>query len=188
MKKKMNEEKIMGILYANFRGKTKKVNNWIYLANKIKELSDHYGSHKKVAENLGMSPETIRETLKLLELPKEVQEMVKSGKLKHEVAWRIASIEGEKGQILIAKEVLDLDTHDGRDVVRIYKKNPSMNIKTLVEKIKKSKNQIEQINLMVLPIRKLDYDKIKRVAKKIKINPEKFVLEKIINKWIEENR
>lgn len=187
MAKKINEEKIMGTLYANFRGRNKKINDWIYLAKQIKKLSKHYGSTKKVAENLGMSPETIRETLKLLELPEEVQLLVKENKLKHEIAWRIASIKDKKRQILIANEILGFNSHDGRDIVRICRKNPKLDIKEFISKFKKSKMKVEKINLIVLPIRKLDYDKIKRKAKKIQKNPEEYILDKIKGDILREN-
>ena len=182
MEEKINEEKIMGILYANFRGKNKKIHNWIFLAEQIKKLEKHYGSYKRVADNLGMSGETIREILKLLELPKEVQEMVKEGKLKHEVAWRIASIKSKQKQTEIAKEVVLLDAHDGRDLVRIYRKNPDIDIKKVVNKFKESKRRVEKINLVILPMKELDYFKLKREASVSKKSPEEFILNVINNK------
>src|SRR3989344_4673750 len=114
MKEDFDEEKIIAILYANFRGKKKKVHDWIYLAKLLKKLSGHYGSYTELARKLGLSPETVRETLKLLELPKEVQDMVKDEKLKHEVAWRIESIKDKEAQIKVAKAVAGLDSHNAR--------------------------------------------------------------------------
>jgi len=188
MKEKINEEKIMGILYANFRGKNKKIHDWIYLAEQIKKLSEHYGSYHAVAKNLEMSDERIREILKLLELSNEVQQLVKEGKLKPEIAWRIASISDKQKQNKIAREIVELDVHSGRDIARIYRKNPDIDITKIISKFKESKKKIENINLVVLPLREFDYLRIKKEASKFKKNPEEFILEEIINKWLDKER
>jgi biotin operon repressor len=183
-----DEEKEIALLYANLKNRKKKSHDWITLANKVKKLSEYYGSHKELAKKLGMSEESLRETLKLLELPGEVQQLVKEGKLKHEVAWRIASIRNPKDQIRIAKEVADLNAHDARDIVRIIRKNPNINIKEFVSKFRGRETKIEKINLMIIPIKKKDYDKIKTKALKEKKSPEKFISEKIIHEWAREEK
>jgi len=188
MGKDINEEKIIAILYANFRGKRKKVHDWIYLAKLMNKLSKHYGSYSELAKKLGLNPETVRETLKLLELPKEVQEMVKEGKLKHEVAWRIESIKNREAQIKVAEAVRDLDAHNARDIVRIYRKNPEIDIEEYVRNFKSSRLQIEKINLMILPIKKEDYLKIKQRADNFKESPEKFIVDRVILPWLENKK
>jgi len=184
MVKELNEEKIIAILYANFRGKKKKVHDWIYLAKLIDKLSKHYGSYQELAKKLGLNPETVRETLKLLKLPQEVQDMVKEEKLKHEVAWRIESIKNREAQIKVAKAVRGLNTHNARDIVRIYKKNSNINIEEYVKNFKSSQIQIEKVNLMIIPIKKEDYLKIKQKADNFNESPEKFVIDKIILPWL----
>lgn len=184
MEKEINEEKIIAILYANFRGKKKKINDWIYLARLLKKLSKHYGSYQELAKKLGLSPETVRETLKLLELPKEVQEMVKEEKLKHEVAWRIEGIKNKEAQIKAAKALIGLDAHNARDIVRIYKKNPNMNIEEYVKNFKSSQLQVEKMNLMIIPLEKEDYLKLKHQADNFNESPEKFIVNKIILPWL----
>ncbi len=188
MKKDLDEDEIIAILYANFRGKKKKVHDWIYLAELLKKLSSHYGSYTELAKKLGLSPETVRETLKLLELPEEVQEMVKEEKLKHEVAWRIEGIKDKASQIRVARAVMGLDAHNGRDIVRIYRKNPNMNVEDYVRNFKNSQLQVEKVNLMVIPIKKEDYLRIKSRADNFNESPEKFVVDKIILPWLEDKK
>ena len=188
MEKDIEEEKIIAILYANFRGKKKKIHDWIYLAKLIEKLSKHYGSYQELAKKLGLNSETVRETLKLLELPKEVQDMVKEEKLKHEVAWRIESIKNKESQIRVARAVIGLDAHNARDIVRIYRKNPEINIEEYVKNFKSSRIQVEKINLMIIPIKKEDYIKIKQKADNFKESPEKFILDRIIIPWLEEKK
>ena len=158
------------------------------MAKLMDKLSKHYGSYSELAKKLGLNPETVRETLKLLELPKEVQDMVKEEKLKHEVAWRIESIKNKEAQIKVAKAVMGIDAHNARDIVRIYRKNPDIDIEKYVKNFKNSRLQVEKINLMIIPIQKEDYLKIKQKADKFKESPEKFILDKIIMSWLEEKK
>lgn len=186
MKNDIDEEKIIAILYANFRGRKKKVHDWIYLAKLIDKLSKHYGSYQILAKKLGLSPETVRETLKLLELPQEVQELVKNERLKHEVAWRIASIKDKESQIRVARAVLGLDAHDARDIVRIYRKNRDIDIESYVKNFKSSRLQVEKVNLMIIPMKKEDYSKIKKEADNFNQSPEKFLVDRVILPWLKE--
>ncbi len=188
MKNEFDEEKIIAILYANFRGKKKKVHDWIYLANLLKKLSEHYGSYVELAKKLGLSPETVRETLKLLNLPKEVQGMVKEERLKHEVAWRIEGIKDKESQIKVAKAVAGLDAHNARDIVRIYRKNPKMDVEDYVRKFKSSRLEIEKVNLTVIPLKKEDYQRLKKEADRFGESPEKFIVNKIIFPWLENKK
>ncbi len=188
MTKKIDENKKIAILYANFRGKRRKIHDWIYLAEITKELSEYYGSYKKLSEKLGISNELVRETLKLLELPKEVKKMISERKINHEVAWRISSIDGEKNQIRVAKAIYGLNTHDGRDVVRVFRNNPELNIEGYVETLKKSKDKIKKINLIVIPLDKNDYSQIKEKSQRYNISINKFISKFIIQDWLEKNR
>jgi len=182
---KIDEDKLLAILYANFRGKKKKIDDWIYLANIVDELSKFYGSYKKLSSHLGISPELLRETLKLLELPKEVQQLVQDGSLKHEVAWRIASVKGINNQVMIAKKLVNMGTHDARNLLRLFRENPSIDVDELLNVIDKSKNSVSQYSLVLVPIKKVDYIIIKREARKKNVNPSKLLSDIIIPLWIE---
>jgi len=188
MLKKLNENKLIAVLYANLRGKGQKQNNWIEIAEISKSLTEFYGSYKTLANKLGISEELIRETLKLLDLPNELKKLVSDGKIKHEVAWRIASINDKKNQIKIANSIIGLNTHDARDLVRIFKNNPKLNIEDYLERLKKSKNNIQSINLIILPIKELDYKTIKKEAIKNNLTVEKFILDVIIQDWFKRGK
>jgi hypothetical protein len=181
------EEKSLAILYANFQGKMKKSSDWIYIAEKCKELSNYYGSYKKLAEKLGISAEEVRATLKLLELPEEVKQLIKERKLLHDVAWRIASVKGKKNQIRIAKAVSGLQVHDARDVVRRYRNFPDMNIDNYIKNLKDSKSKIEKISLVIVPLEEDKYYTLTEIAKKNRVSPEKMV-NIIVKKWLERNK
>lgn len=183
MSSNINEEKLIASLYKNFRGKKRKIDNWMTIAETVNELGKFYGSRKILASHLGVSNELIRETLKLLELPEEVQNIVRAGKLKHEVAWRIESVDGKKNQIKIAKMVVGLPTHDARIAVRLFRNNPDINIVEYIEKVKKLKNDYS-ISLIIVPLKKIDYSYLQKESIKYKTTPSKLLSDIIIPKWI----
>lgn len=186
--KGFNEEELIATLYANFNGKRKKINDWIYIAEKVQQLSKFYGSYQELANKLGVSNELIRETLKLLELPEEVKQLVKEDKLKHEVAWRITGVKSKQDQIKIAKAVIGLDTHQARTLVRLFRNNPSIDLTASSERFKKSKQTIEKINLAIIPIKHSDYYDLKIEASKHGLNTEKYISEVIIPSWLKKNK
>ena len=185
---KLDEEKIIAILYSNFNGKRKKIYDQIYIAEKVKQLSEFYGSYIKLADKLGISKEILREILKLLELPEEVKELIRQNKIKREVAWRIASIKLEQNQIKIAKAIIGLNTHQARTLVRIFKNDPSIDLSASYKRFQENKQTIEKINLSIIPIKQIDYHELKILASKQKINPEKYVSEIIIPSWLKKNK
>jgi len=185
MSSKFNEEKTIAMLYANFSDERKKANDWIFIAKKFKELTEYYGSHKEVAKKIGISNEQGREILKLLDLDKNVQDLVKNGKLKFEVAWRMSSIRKPSDQNKIAKLIKDLNMHDARDVVRVFKNNPKIDIENYVEKIKANKKKFENINLVIVPLKEIDYLYIKKISSRMNKSPEKIISEVIIPEWLE---
>ncbi len=186
--KKFDEDKLIASLYANFRGKGKKIHDWISIAEQIKMLSDYYGSHKELAKKLGLSEEHMRATLKLLDLAEPVQKLVREGKLKQEVAWRIASIKKNQDQIKIAEAVIGLDTHQARTLVRIFRNDSSIDLSASYERFKKSKQEIEKINIPIIPIKHTDYYNLKIEASKKNLNPEKYISEVIIPFWLKKNK
>ena len=183
------ENRTIAILYANFgEGRKDKTNDLIFLAEKFKQLSDHYGSHKKVAEKIGISNEQAREILKLLELPDGVKELVRSKKLKFEVAWRIASVKGESNQIKLANSVCDMNTHDARHLVRLFRNNPEFNFEEYKKNIIESKNKFQDIDLVILPIERIDFLHIKKAALRKNKSTEKFIVDVIISDWLKRRK
>lgn len=61
----------------------------------------------EVASRLGMSRPAVANTLRLLELPAVVQEMVAAGKLSAGHARAILSVQGEEARLALAHEIMD---------------------------------------------------------------------------------
>lgn len=186
MGERINEDKLLAILYSNFSGKGKQINDWIYVAEKLEELKDFYKSEKKVAENLGISYEMVRSTLKLLDLPEEIRQLVKEDKLSQDLGWRLLGIKNKKNQIIVARAIMGLSAHDARDMIRYARNNPEKSIKKQIKRLEKSKKQIQKLNLVIVTLEEDNYKILKEISKRNNMDPQKMI-SKIVNNWIKKH-
>ena len=176
------ENKMYAHLLLNFQGKQKKTDDWISLGKKCKELVEKHKSKKEVAEILGLSRERFREILKFNELPNEVKRLIKNKEISPDATWRIANIKGKKNQIYIAKAIVGLKLSDAREVVYRFRYTPNLDVKEYINKLKSSKNRVEKLSVIILPLKTRTYTKIKESATKEKLSVERF-LSNLLDKW-----
>lgn len=162
---KVNEEKILAILYSNFSGKGKQKNDWIFIAEKLNELKSLYGSDKKVAKNLGLSREMVRSTIKLLDLPMEIKKLVRGGQISQDLGWRLLALNNRKTQIQVANAIIGLSAHDARDMIRYAKNNPDSAITNQIARLKKSRENMRKLNLVITTLTDEEYNKLQQLAK-----------------------
>lgn len=125
--------------------------NAIETAEGMRELMDNHGlTQEAVAQRLGKSRPYVTNTLRLLQLPKEVTDMVKDGTLSPGHARSLISIDDKEYLITLANQAKDnkLSVRDLEDRVRLYftrkaipqgprtKKIQSLEIKQLVGDMK----------------------------------------------------
>jgi hypothetical protein len=116
----LDEDTALSILFANTR-RIKRNVDLITVAESCEYLVELYGSQKAVAEKVGLSAEMIREFRKLLNLPKEVKELISSRQIDRlDVAYRISMLEDPEKQITAARTIANLpSSKDVRDVLRL---------------------------------------------------------------------
>jgi len=126
--------------------------NAIETAEGMRELMDNHGlTQEEVANRLGKSRPYVTNTLRLLQLPKEVMELVKDGKLSPGHARTLISINDKDYLITLANQACDnkLSVRDLENRVRLYftrqqikpgprtEKVQSLEIKELVNDMKR---------------------------------------------------
>ena len=183
MSEKINEDETLAILYSNFSGRGNQKNDWIFIAEKLNDLKLVYGSDEKVAKNLGLSREMIRSTIKLLQLPEQVKELIRKGKISQDLGWRLLAINNAKIQIQIANAIIGLNAHDARDMIRYAKNNPNKSITSQIDRLKKSKQNSNKLNLVITTLNDQEYQKLKVVAGKRNKSVNDLISE-IVKNWI----
>ena len=181
-----DEEKMLANLYLNLKGGKTKQDNWFNIAQDCKQLTEYYGSAKKVAEKIGVSYEIVRALLKLPTLPEEVQELIRNDKILFDVAQRIARIRGKERQVEVARAIVGLSAHDARDLIQYAKKYPKDPLGDFKKRVTEGKDKIEKIHLAIVPLKEKTYNLLKIEGQKRNISADKFILQ-IVNQWIANN-
>lgn len=182
--KTMDEDELLASLYLNLKGSKKKRENWIEIAHQCKQLRVHYGSAHITAEKLGVSDELVRAILTLLTLPEEVQQRIKNNQILFDAGQRIARIKNKETQIKVAEAIIGLKSHDQRQVIQYAKGYPHASLDDFIERLVDSKDKIEKLILLILPLQEDTYAILKIMGAKEKSSPEKLIL-RLIDQWIE---
>ena len=181
---KINEEKLLAILFVNLGGKKKKMHDWIYIAKICKELVDYYGSIETLAGKIGRTSNLIRMILKLLELPKEVQGLIMEGKIMFDVGQRIAGIKNIETQRKVSKAILGLNSERARSLIKYAKKHPesldSYRRKIVRRSSSITESNVEKINVILIPLNNDIFNKLKKISKRKNTSPEKLAANLII--------
>lgn len=126
--------------------------NAIESAEGIREIIDNYGlTQQEVANRIGKSREYVSNTLRLLQLPQEVIELVKEGKLSPGHARALISIDDKDYLIALAKQACEngLSVRDLENRARLYftrkeipatkkeNKTPTVEMKNMVNEMKR---------------------------------------------------
>ncbi len=134
-----------------------------------------------------ISREMVRSTLRLLDLPSEIQTLIKNGKISQDLGWRLLGIKDKSTQIKVANAIQGLDAHDARDIVRYAKNNPMEEIEKHIEKIKKMTSSIKKLNLVILSFDQETYALINKIAVSGNTKPQELI-SKVVKDWIKEKK
>lgn len=181
-----DEETDLAILIANLKGTKKK--DWFATASACRrQLRRCQNSYKKVAKQVGVHQETIREVDSINDLPIKAQQILLSDGKGLDKAYRISTkIEGAKKQVEIAKVVTDLSAHDARKVIEYVVRNPELSIRRCKEKIMKAKTTVEKIFAVFVSLNESDFKKLKEKSRQLKIDVNDLA-KTIVEEWIQRN-
>ncbi len=113
------------------------------------ELLNKLGSVNKVAEHLGVSPQTVRNYLGYRAVPESIKKMVDEGKLSASTATRIAkNIPDEEKAVKIAEKIKETPrSEDRRKIIDVAKENPQKTPEEIVKTVKEQKFKRVTIDL-----------------------------------------
>lgn len=189
--KMSKENQKLANLFLNLKGSKKKRDDWIKIAKICRDVLNKSKDRKEAASKLGVSTELIRSIVSLLDLPTEIQQMIKNNEILFDAAQRINTIKNDdknkerKRRIDVAKAISGLTSHDQREIIRYAKKFPNSSLKNYKKRVT-AKQEIKEIHIAVIALEKEQHSKLNIITKKKKISLEKLLLE-IIEHWLEEN-
>jgi ParB family chromosome partitioning protein len=144
------------------------------------ELLNKLGSINKVAEHLGVSPQTVRNYLGYSAVPESIKKMVDEGKLSASTATRIAkNIPDEKKAVKIAEKIKETPrSEDRRKIIDIAKENPEKTPEDIVKTVKEQKFKKVTIDLTPMVANALE-----RACKKYDSDAEDITME-ALEEWL----
>jgi hypothetical protein len=177
----MDEESALAIIFANTK-RHKRTVDLLTIAQCFNFLKNIYRTQEVVAEKTDLSREMVREFLQILKLPEYVKELIRSRKIDSiDTAYRLSKIKDEQTLATVVEKLLNLQTHDLRDVISAVKENAELSIDEATEAVLKSKPR--NLHIFVLDFSEKNYKKIITIAKKEKTSPAELI-KKIVEEWL----
>lgn len=155
--------------------------NLLEVSEAIKSKYDKFKSLDKVAELVKLSPEMVREFLKITELEEEVKELIKLGLINSiDMGYRISKLE-RKDQVILAKYIVDnkLSSGDVRAIVKFKIDNPKKPIEKVINKVTQSKDK--KVYVAYLGI---DNDTFEKFSKEIRNKDKAKIVKEIFNEVV----
>ena len=152
------ESKILAKIGKGTKRKNREI-NLLEVAKEIKSIYLEVNSLSKVANIVKLSPEMVRQFLKINDLDNEIKKLIKNNLIKGvDIGYRISMLKGTD-QIILANNVIskNLTSADVREIVKYKKQNPNLPIDKVIDKNIKSKNK--KIYVLYLNIENKIYQK-----------------------------
>jgi len=188
-----NENAVLANLFTNLKGSKQKNDDWITIAKTCQKILKNNNNDRKVtAQKLGVSPELIRSIVSLLKLPDPVQQLIKDRKILLDAAQRINTIKipekkkRESKQIQVAQIIVNLPSHEQREIIQFAKKFPDSDIKNYKKRVM-TPRETKNMHVLVVTLEENPYKILQKKAKQKKVSTESLV-QKIILGWTEGSR
>ena len=191
------EEGLLADLYIDLKGAKQKRDDWIEIAKKCQKLANHYKSTKVAAQKLGVSYSLLRTIIRLLELPQEVQRLVKTKRILYDAAQELLADGRGRASILNISRPsgLGIAIDSGGATFSTWTPPAPVlsewqfegNLQSVIGRVNKPKPEAEKIRVAVIPLREDTYSSLHAFGAKRKISVEKVILG-IIDEWKEGQR
>lgn len=151
-------------LYLGLKGKKQKRLDWISLARVCRRMVNRYGDSGKLARQLGVSEHLIKTISSLLDLPKDVQALVRKRAILYDAAYRLHTL-ADRGRIsYVATMIQGLTSHQQREIIQFAKAHPGADLGEFRDRVVKPKQVHEKLHLMLVPLDDITFRSIKARA------------------------
>lgn len=159
-----NEARLYAELFLDLKSGRKKRLDWISIAQKCKTLADSHRSYSELAGKLGVSTTLLRGIVSLLDLPAEVQEMVRKGEILFDAAHRLNTLKDAKQKVRVARAVRGLPSHRQREIIQFAKRVPDGDLASFTKRATESKPPAEKVHVFVFRISEQQLEALRRRA------------------------
>jgi len=151
----LGEEKLKRLLVSLKTPKKWRAMDPIEIAESLKTLCDHF-PRAEVAKRLGINEKgTLWSYLRLVDLPEEIKQHVREGRIGRDAAYRLTIRLNEQEQKAVADAILKyrLKSDELKGIVQALKKrNPNMSIEDTISLTLKARRQVTEEHVIVTKI------------------------------------
>lgn len=173
----MNEEKAIAILLANikkFKNKPSKLTDFA----KACEFLINKNGLTETAKLADSSEYQLKQITKINELSPKIKKIIDAGKLGIDSSYQIWRL-NESIREQVAKESIDLTSHEVRQLVHLLLKNKNMTIKEAKDLTRSVLRH--KFKILSIPLTDQTYDRLSKIAKKKNKDLRKFITEILEN-------
>lgn len=184
----MDRNSALTICFGNLKGSRSK--DLLETARALKFLKDlpEYGSNQKVADQVGVSGEIVRQFISLLDLPPSVLEHIGESRLGLEQGRRLRQLYRDRPSIVdpAAEAMLSMTAMEARDFADYLRRNPASTVEDAIVAVETAKATIVTSHLVGALLTESEFNKLSLLAKKRKLDQNQLATN-IIRQWIESN-
>jgi ParB-like chromosome segregation protein Spo0J len=178
-----NEDKLYAELFLNLGGRQRKRLDWIRLAQTVKTLADRHKTYRELATKLGVSTWLIRSIVSLLDLPDEIQEMVRRGEILFDSASRLNTLKDRKLQISVARKIRNLPSRAQREIIQHARRLPDSDAVEFRDRVTLAPPPPERIHVLICRIKEDELTALRDYCKKNRTTTNE-VVERAIKQYI----
>lgn len=182
----MDRTEALAIAFANLKGsKDKELIKTAQALDFLKKLPE-FGSDPSVADEVGVSGEIVREFLKLLDLPSQVQLLLERKELGLEQGRRLWQLKRYRPEIVAeaATAARKLTAHDTRHLIDYLIRHPDISVSHAQKVINESKPAVSHEFRVVVRISEEDYRRLSSQARSLHKSIPTLVHD-IVSDWIQ---
>jgi len=181
----VNELEADAICFSNLKGSNNKDLLMTAEALRFKKGLPGYRTNVKVGQFYGVSRETVREFLALLELPKHILPLIEERAIGLDIGSRLARVYREYPSVLdaLSEAVTNLTAMDARDVIEFVLKNPGVSVEESKQRILDAKTLVVEDFYVMVGFTKVDFGRIEEEAKKRHLSTGELVAS-VMGDWL----
>lgn len=181
----MSKAEDFAIAYANLKGPRDK--DYIGTAKALQRLKSYpeYNTNEKLAKQLPVSGEMVRQFLSLLKLSEQIQRLFGPDGLKLEHGRRLWQLTRKRPELQseVAVAMADLNAHDSRDLVKYVLDHPTVPIDEATRSILESKTKVTREYHVIALLPESQYKSLARYARKQRV-PVDVLVTSVVRDWL----
>ena len=185
----LDRNEALAICFRNLKGsKSKDLLKTAHALQYLKELPE-FGSNKRVGESLGVSGETIRQFVALLELPTCVQTYFEQRTLGLEHGRRLQQLQRSRPLLVeeVAQSMVGMTAMEARDLVEYLVRTPSTSVQDGLHALEAAKSKVSHEYHVVAVLDERSYKSLEAQARRLAV-PVTELVTTVVNCWLEKRR